>query len=370
MTAVSKWKVRWIALRNRLLASERFQTMATRLPIFRSVARRRARGLFDLLAGFSYSQIVSAVVESGLLEALAEEPLDRASIAAATGLSKSAAERLLGAAKALDLVEEVAPGSWMLGQQGAVLHANPGAQAMVRHHRLLYTDLADPLELLKRDRAAPTALSSFWTYAREGGREQGTALPYSELMSVSQAMVGREACASYGFARHQSVLDIGGGYGAFASRLATTYPQLRVGVFDLPEVLAETSQHLDAANLADRIALHPGSFFADELPGSYACHTLVRILHDHDDEQALKLLVASRNALAPGSALVIVEPMSGLQGAESLGAYFEFYLWAMGSGRPRTPEEIGRLCERAGFARWRHIPTSQPIVTSAIVAHT
>ncbi|MEA1620057.1 hypothetical protein SOQ14_14135, partial [Erythrobacter sp. T5W1-R] len=76
-----------------------------------------------------------------------------------------AAACLLRAGRALMLSEEARPDGWMLGEQGAVIAANPGVQAMVRHHRLLYADLADPMALLRQDRREPTHLSRFWTYA-------------------------------------------------------------------------------------------------------------------------------------------------------------------------------------------------------------
>ena len=121
-------RVRWIAWRNRVLGSARFQAFAAMFPLVRGVARRRSRALFDLVAGFTYSQILLAVVDSGLLDRLGEGPCDAGAIAAATGLSQDAASRHLRAAKALDIAEEIAPGQWMLGQQGAVLQANSGLQ--------------------------------------------------------------------------------------------------------------------------------------------------------------------------------------------------------------------------------------------------
>ena len=43
--------------------------------------------------------------------------------------------------------------------------------------------------------------------------------------------------------------------------------------------------------------------------------------------------------------------MSGTPGAEPITeAYFGFYLLAMGTGRPRTAEELAALLRQAGFA--------------------
>lgn len=361
------WKVRWTAWRNSVLANPRFQAFAAATPGLRRIARSRARQLFDRIAGFTYSQITLAAVESGLLDALARGPARLAAIAQAVGLSDEATARLVRAAAALELVEEIAPGHWMLGQQGAVLRADRGLQAMIQHHRLLYADLADPLALLAADRKQVTALSRFWTYAGPEEGERSCPAPYGELMAATHAMVSREALAAYPFGAVGSVLDIGGGHGRFAALLAERHPRLRIGIFDLPEVVTETGRLLADLRLETPIAVHGGDFFHNPVPAGYHCHTLNRILHDHDDEQALALLTASRRALDPGGQVVVVEPMAGTAEAEAMGAYFEMYLWAMGSGRPRTRTEIAALLRRAGFSRTRPLRARQPLVANLIV---
>ena len=97
--------------------------------------------------------------------------------------------------------------------------------------------------------------------------------------------------------------------------------------------------------------------------------SLVRVLHDHDDDRALLLLRAIRKAMRPGATLLISEPMSGTSGAEPMGdAYFGFYLLAMGSGRPRTVGEIRLLLQTAGFSRLREVQTSMPMIARVIAA--
>lgn len=352
------WKERWIARRNRILAAPAFQDTAARLPGLRFIARRRAAGLFDLLAGFTYSQILLAAEESGLLDLLAKGPASTDDLAAGAALSRPAAERLLRACGALDLAEQCGTDRWMLGGTGAVLQAHPGARAMIRHHRLLYADLSEPLALLRADRTVPTALSRFWAYGERHAAEDA----YSELMAASQAAVAREVLSAHDFGRHRALLDIGGGNGAFASAVAARHPHLRIAVFDLPGVIA--SARPDPA-----IALHPGSFLADPLPRGFDCLSLVRILHDHDDAAALTLLRAADAALEDGGVLVIAEPMAGTGPEARVGdAYFGLYLWAMGQGRPRRPAEIGRLLEQAGFTSWRERKTAMPLNAALIVA--
>lgn len=357
-------KTRWVMRRNAVLGSARFQHWAARMPIFRWVARRRAAAQFDLVAGFVYSQILAAFVEAGLVEYLNGALLSLDDIADSTKLETDAADRLLKGAGALDLAESPQPGLWTLGQAGAELAPNSGAMAMIRHHRLLYRDLAAPLELLAEGRHEETALSAFWTYASKSGTASSS--DYSALMAATQPMVSQQIIDAYDFSRHQRMLDIGGGSGAFVAAVATSTPSLQFGIFDLPGVVAEAESRLaDSA----RITLHGGSFKRDPIPTGYDLVTLSRILHDHDDDVATALLAGIYAALPPGGTLLIVEPMAESQGAERMGdAYFGFYLWAMNSGRPRSADEISEMLANAGFVRVKTIKTALPIITSAIIA--
>ena len=53
---------RWFGVRDFLLSSRRFQRFAAAFPLTRPIARRRAAALFDLCAGFVYSQVLVACV--------------------------------------------------------------------------------------------------------------------------------------------------------------------------------------------------------------------------------------------------------------------------------------------------------------------
>ena len=79
----------------------------------------------------------------------------------------------------------------------------------------------------------------------------------------------------------------------------------------------------------------------DFLPHGADVASLIRVLHDHDDELVRVILAAIHDALPPRGVLLVAEPMAGAPGAEPMGeAYFGFYLLAMGRGRPRSASEI------------------------------
>ena len=117
------------------------------------------------------------------------------------------------------------------------------------------------------------------------------------------------------------------------------------------------------------MTIHGGNFLTDALPQGHDLITLIRVLHDHDDSPAMQLLRNIRAALPPGGRLLIAEPMAETPGAEPAGdGYFGMYLWAMGSGRPRSMREIAAMLRAAGFRTSKRVPTPLPLTVSAIVA--
>src|SRR5579871_2488296 len=90
--------------RSRLIADARFQRWAATSPLTRRLARRNARALFDLCAGFVYSQILNACVKLEVCELLRVGSKDCETLAARMGLSVPAARRLLKGAASLRLL--------------------------------------------------------------------------------------------------------------------------------------------------------------------------------------------------------------------------------------------------------------------------
>ncbi|MGK7868432.1 methyltransferase [Falsiroseomonas sp. E2-1-a20] len=359
------------AWREAVTARPAFREWAARFPLTRPMARRRARQLFDLCAGFVYSQVLAACVRLKLFDILHEAPATEAALAHRLAVPPEAMGRLLAAAAALDLTRRRADGVWTLGPLGAAMIGNPGIAAMVEHHALLYADLADPVALLRRERGG-NALSAYWAYAGAAAPDALGAervADYSALMAASQPMVAAEVLATYDFTRHGTLMDVGGGEGAFLSAVARAAPNLRLMLFDLPQVAARATARFAAQGLASRTQVFGGDFSTDPLPRGADLISFVRVLHDHDDAVVMALLRAARAALPAKGRLLIAEPMAGTSGAEPMGeAYFGFYLLAMGRGRPRRPEELRAMLAEAGFASSRALPTPTPLLTQVLLA--
>ncbi|TXM68986.1 methyltransferase [Methylobacterium sp. WL120] len=360
---------RFRAFRIARVASPAFQRWAAGFPLTRRIAQRNTRALFDLCAGFTYSQVLFACVRLDLFHTLRPGPLPTAVLAERFRLTPERAERLLKAAASLDLIARLPDARWALADLGAALIGNPSVAAMIEHHAMLYADLADPVALL-RGETGPTRLSGYWPYAMAAepdAAEADAVAGYSRLMAASQALIAEDVLDAYSLASHACLMDVGGGEGAFVTAAAARHPGLRLMLFDLPAVAARAEARLGAAGLT--VACRGGSFFSDPLPRGADAISLVRIVHDHDDARVAVLLRAAHDALPSGGTLLVAEPLAGTPGAEPISdAYFGFYLLAMGSGRARTAEELSAMLRAAGFAEIRSVKTRRPLLTRLIVA--
>lgn len=367
------WRQRWSDLRNRLLASPRFHSFASRFPLTRPIARKQAAVLFDLCAGFVYSQTLLACVQLDLFTRLAATPLDLATLARQLELPRDRLARLLDAAVALELLEKRGEQRYGLGPLGAVLAGNEGIQAMVRHHAMLYADLNEPLALISGQGEQPR-LARYWAYAdadQQASELHGDQVSaYSELMAASQSLIAEQVLGSYAMRRHRRILDVGGGQGAFLDAVARRWSHLDLMLFDLPAVAERGRERLLAGHPGRSVQTFGGDFLVDSLPAGADLITLVRVIHDHNDPEVLRLLCAVHQQLPADGVLLLAEPMAGEKSTDRVAdAYFGLYLLAMGKGRARTPDELTGLLRAAGFTRSRLLTSHMPLQTRIMVAY-
>jgi len=356
----------WLNLRDRCLTSEAFHRFCEGFPITQPIVRKRQSEIFDIVSGFVYSQILLTCVELNVLSAVGRGRTVDA-LAAEIDLGLDETRRLAEGAASLRLLQKRG-GLYRLGDLGAALLATPGAIAMIKHHPNLYRDMSDPVAFLRAGRGE-THLSRFWDYASSLEPDSDQAAVYSELMATSQAMIARDILAAYDFSKHTRLLDMGGGHGAFVTAVARQHDDLELEMFDLPAVAAQAKSALADTGLADRVAVHAGSFFEDALPTGADLITLVRIVHDHDDGPAQAIINAAFKALPSGGRLLVCEPMlTGGSAKRISAAYFNFYLYAMGSGAPRTPAMIQDMMLKAGFESTRQVKTRFPLNASIVSA--
>ncbi len=274
---------------------------------------------------------------------------------------------LLQAGAALRLLRRRRDGRYGLARKGAAILGVPGLEAMIRHHHAFYADMADPVALLRG--GADTELARFWPYVYGAAvdMEPEVAQRYSDLMAQSQGLVAQDVLRMIRLGGSCHLMDVGGGSGAFLTAVAERYPDLRLTLFDLPDVMPSAHERLEKSGVVERVNLCPGSFRDDALPEGADVISLIRVLYDHDDATVTALLARVYEALPAGGRLIVAEPMAGGARPERAGdVYFAFYTMAMGTGRTRSPARIATMCQDAGFDKVSIPRAPRPFVTSAV----
>ncbi|MEM6537953.1 MAG: methyltransferase [Pseudomonadota bacterium] len=371
----------FISARNSILMNSEFQRVAPSLPVGGAVTRRMTRSLFDHCAGFIYSQVLAACVELDLFVRIKDGAVPVPVLAKESGIPLEAFRRLCLAAASLGFFEMRPSDRVCLGVNGAALMGNPSVFAMISHHALLYKDLTNPVDFLRTKRG-DTHLGRYWAYAgtNTGQTDETDNIAsdavdaYTQLMAATQAFIADEVLRVAPLSEVKSLLDLGGGAGVFAARTKAQFPHLDVTVLDLPPVV-EVAQEKQAEASAgpfgstDDVNFVGGDFIGGPIPQGSDAISLVRILHDHDDNAAHRILDNAYDALPDGGRLIVAEPMAGTTGAKPIGdAYFGMYLWAMGSGRPRQASELKSMLRAHGFKSVRENRTRQPLLVRVLTS--
>jgi demethylspheroidene O-methyltransferase len=353
----------------RLAGSPQFHRIMSRMPGARYLVRAEGRALFAIVAGFVHSQVLLALVELDVLRLLQSGPATAASLAAKCRLTADKMHLLLQSGASLGLLKRRRDGRFALSVRGAAFLTVPGLQAMVRHHPVLYRDLADPVAFL-RGETSPE-LARFWPYVFGGGEATDPAVTavYSGLMADTQALVAEDTIRLVDLSDAKRLLDVGGGSGAFLTIVAARFPKLHLGLFDLPSVVERAADRMFRAGVTNPLTIHPGSFRDDPLPPGADTISLVRVLYDHADATVVQLLRAVYAALPPGGKLIVSEPMSGgARPDRATDSYFAFYTAAMQTGRTRSGAEIAALLQSVGFTGITITKGFRPFVTSVVTA--
>ena len=308
-----------------------------------------------------------ALVQLNIPKMLLEKPMTSAEIAERCRVPPDRMDILLRAAVALMLIKYKHKDRYGLARRGAALVGVPGLESMIKHHEILYRDLADPEAFFRGE--TKTELADFWPYVFGGEMDAKAAQTYSDLMAQSQELVAEDTLRTLNFARSKKVLDVGGGSGAFLEQLGMAYPDLNLILFDLPKVTPAAQTRFEMAGMATRVRVESGSFLTDPIPHGSDAITLIRVLYDHSDETVAALLKKCMDALPAGGRLFISEPMLGGDTAERAGdVYFALYTLAMHTGKARSISEISILCRAAGFEITAAPVPPRPYVTRCLEA--
>ena len=149
----------------------------------------------------------------------------------------------------------------------------------------------------------------------------------------------------------KSILDIGGGSGAFSMEFVSSKPGIEATVFDLPSVVPITKIFLEKEGFSDKIKTHAGDYTKNDLPEGFDLAFLSAIIHSNSLEVNKDLIRKCFGSLNKNGKIVIQDwIMNNDRTQPTAGAVFAInMLVGTESGDCFTEQEVTEMLNAAGF---------------------
>jgi hypothetical protein len=315
------------------------------------------------LADYFVPFTIRAVAELGIADQLIAGPRTVEELAGATGTHAPSLRRALRALACKGVFTEVEDGRFALTPVAELLRSDHPLSLRDAYH-LMPSDVAAWAQLDHSLRTGEPAFDhvhgmSLWDWLAEHPADGER---FDRGMQAMTRLELRGMGSAYDWGSLSLLADVGGGNGALLGGLLSQHAGLEGLLFDLPHVVAAASTVLARAGVADRCQVVAGSFF-DIIPEGADAYLLKRILYGWDDDGAARVLRSVRAAMAPGSRMLVIEPVVDAGDPSGFGALLDVVMLAVDGGRARSTSELGALFAAAGLELTRVVKTMMfPIV--------
>jgi hypothetical protein len=298
-----------------------------------------------LTNGYQVTQAIHVAATLGIADLLRDGPRGSEELARATESHAPSLHRVLRALAAVGVLHEGDDGRFALTAIGECLRSDAaepvgGWAAFVGqpHHWRAWG------ALLHGVRTGESPFRSVhgtdvWDY-RAAHPEEGAI--FNAAMTDIMRRANAHLLAAYDFGRFATVVDVGGGRGAFLGAVLEANPAMRGILFDQPQVVA-------GAVVGERCEVVGGSFF-EAVPEGADAYLLKAVLHDWEDDDALRILARCRAAIPARGALLVVERDLGAPNEDADAKLSDLNMLVGPGGRERTRDEFAALFAAGGFA--------------------
>ncbi|NXO04713.1 ASML protein, partial [Rhinopomastus cyanomelas] len=309
--------------------------------------------ILELMDGFRASKALFVACKLKMFDHLkAQGPQKAVDIANNIGTSVCGTERLLDACTALGLLEKTPQGYSNTDSADTYL-ASDGEYSL--HAYIIYCN--DHVWPLFTHLESAVKEGSRQNHQAFGKKAEDLFKDYYHNQEVKQRfmaamhsiahLTARDVATAFDLSQFKSACDIGGCTGALAYELVQIYPNLKVTVFDLPEVIANTSSFKPSGQHTASVSFLPGDFFKDSLPEANL-YILSRVLHDWPDEKIHALLSKISAVCKPGCGILLAEMVLDDE-KRSTVLLQSLNMLVQTEGKERSGSEYRVLLEQHGF---------------------
>jgi acetylserotonin N-methyltransferase len=319
----------------------------------------------ELLMAFRRSKVMFAAVTLGVFDRLAAGPATTAELARDLGANADALGRLLDACVSLHLLTRQGPGYANTPAAAAYLCGqSPRRLTGYIHYSdavgwKLWGNLADAVRegthRWQQTFGLDGPIFSHFFRTDEDRREFLMGMHGQGLLSSPLVV------EAFDLSRFRRLVDLGGATGHLTVAACRRWPQLRGMVFDRPDVVPLAQELVGATEVADRVEVVAGDFFADPLPEA-DLYALGRIVHDWAEDKVRLLLTTIHERLPPQGALLIAEKMlDDDKTGPSWAVLQSLNMLICTEGKERTLGEYRDLLKSIGFAQVEGRRTDSPL---------
>lgn len=302
--------------------------------------------LQHMARAYTQSALLWAALDLQLFTHVHAGATDNDGLAAACGISRLNADRLVSCLLALDLLRYDGEGRLVNAPDAErfLVRGEPGyAGPWMRFTRGDVPGWMNLTELL-RSPEPPKPLGMYSDLTVDQARAY-----HSATASVGMG-AGRRFCRQVDLSGRRHLLDLGGGSGAYSINAVQAFDGLRATVFDLPPVVVVTAEYLAQHGVADRVDTVGGDFTRDEFP---RCDAIVMAsnLPIYDEPTIGAVVAKAFAALEPGGEMHLVGEMLADDG---VGPY-DAALWGMqeilyhSGGKAHRRSQVRGYFTDAGF---------------------
>lgn len=325
--------------------------------LFEAASPRRF--VLEMLLGYVKSQLIYVAAKLAIPDLLHDTPLRFQQIAEQIEAEPIALYRLLHGLVNIGILYETPEGKFGLTESGCYLVS--GKSDGLREIAILQGEEAFRAwgNLLYSVQTGQPAFkqvfgSEFFEYLAQNPQTQQR---FDIFMSTTSLLAARAFYQAYDFSTFRQVIDVGGGNGRLLATILQSNHQLSGLLFDITCSTVQDTGYLADKNLTERCQIIRGDFFED-VPMGGDVYILSQIIHDWDDERALKILQNCRRAMKDSSRLLLFELIMPSQVVAPCSAVErDLVMLVLTGGRERTETEFCNLLEAAGFELNRIIPT-------------
>lgn len=296
--------------------------------------------------GFQKIRVLLTAYELGLFSALGGKARSARDVARALNTKASSTERLMHALCGLGLLKK---NKGLFTNSGLakrfLVRKSPEYIAGLMHSVHMWDSWSTLTQAVRRGK---TVLAR-----RFDKRGKDWLVAFIAAMHEHAIQQAEKIASLIGLSGVRSVLDVGGGSGAYAMAFARLNKGLRATVFDLPGVVPLTRKYISRNGLSDRVKTVGGDFTTDGLGRGFDLVFLSAIIHSNSFAENSSLIRKCAKALNPGGRVVVQDfIVDENRTAPAFATLFALnMLVATEAGDVYTQSEVSGWMKKAGLRR-------------------